>query len=80
MQWLKDFSQGHRQEVVKTGLESSCPNSKFSEVSPPVVSTPVLCLLLLVALSVSVPPPSPWGAEGVEVNVCALSLLPLTWT
>ena len=33
MQWLKDFSQGHRQEVVKTGLESSCPNSKVSEVS-----------------------------------------------
>lgn len=27
------FSRSHRQGVVKTGLESNCANSKFSEVS-----------------------------------------------
>lgn len=26
------FSRSHRQDVVRTGLESSCPNSKSSEV------------------------------------------------
>lgn len=36
------FSRSHSQEVVTTGLESNCPNCKFSEVSHSCSQAPLI--------------------------------------